>query len=171
MAEAGRAAALITSPVQNLLVADKQHIGLFVTGRVPIRRAGDGSAPVSGDGTYDWTGWASGDQLPHYVDPASGRLVNANERIAPPDFPVFLGRDWFGDWRAKRIQQMLNQPGRLHRGGLRAHAADVRSTFAEQVLPALLTVKPSTRRAARPARHWRCCETGTARWRWTCRSR
>ena len=42
VAQAGKAAALITSPVQNLLVADRQHIGLFVTGRVPIRRAGDG---------------------------------------------------------------------------------------------------------------------------------
>src|ERR1700733_14557523 len=35
---AGKAAALITSPVQNLLVADRQHIALYVTGRVPIRR-------------------------------------------------------------------------------------------------------------------------------------
>src|ERR1700722_7868828 len=40
--EAGKAAPLISFPVQNLLVADKDKIGLFVTGRVPIRRAGDG---------------------------------------------------------------------------------------------------------------------------------
>ena len=46
--EAGKAAPLITSPVQNLMVADRTKIGLFVTGRVPIRRAGDGWAPVPG---------------------------------------------------------------------------------------------------------------------------
>ena len=141
--EAGKAAALITSPVQNLLVADKQHIGLFVTGRVPIRRAGDGAAPAPGDGSHDWIGWASGDQLPHYVAPDSGRLVNANERIAPPDFPVFLGRDWFGDWRAKRIRQLLAATDRHTPEDFARMQADVTSSFAQQVLPALLAVKPN----------------------------
>ena len=72
----------------------------------PPRRRRVGAGP--GDGSHDWIGWASGDQLPHYVSPASGRLVNTNERIAPPDFPVFLGRDWFGDWRARRVRQLLD---------------------------------------------------------------
>ena len=43
VAAAGKAAALITSPVQNLMVADASTIGLFVTGRIPIRRLGDGA--------------------------------------------------------------------------------------------------------------------------------
>ena len=132
----------ITSPVQNLLVADAQTIALFVTGRVPIRRAGDGAAPVSGDGAHDWVGWASGDQLPHYVSPASGRLVNANERIAPPDFPVFLGRDWFGDWRARRVRQLLDDNDHLTPTDFAKMQVDVVSTFAQRVLPALLAVPP-----------------------------
>jgi len=91
-----------------MTVADRSGIALFVTGRVPIRRAGDGSTPVAGaDGAHDWIGWASGAQLPNYIAPASGRLVNANERVAPADFPVFLGHDWFGDWRARRIRELL----------------------------------------------------------------
>ena len=143
VAEAGKAAALVTSPVQNLLVADRQQIGLFVTGRVPIRRAGDGAEPAPGDGSHDWVGWASGDQLPHHVDPASGRLINANERIAPPDFPVFLGRDWFGDWRARRIRQMLAATDRHTAADFARMQVDVRSSFAQQVLPALLAVTPS----------------------------
>ena len=60
------------------------------------------------DGAHDWIGYASGDQLPHIVSPPSGRLVNANERVAGPDFPVFMGKDWFGEWRARRINQMLD---------------------------------------------------------------
>jgi len=140
--DAGKAAAEITSPVQNLLVADAHTIALYVTGRVPIRRAGDGAAPVSGDGAYDWTGWASGDQLPHYVSPPSGRLVNTNERIAPPDFPVFLGRDWFGDWRARRVRQLLDGNNHLTPADFAKMQVDVVSTFAQQVLPALLAVPP-----------------------------
>jgi penicillin amidase len=138
--EAGKAAAMISSPVQNLLAAGKDSIGLFVTGRVPIRRAGDGAAPVPGDGSHDWVGWASGDQLPHEVAPASGRLVNANERIAPPDFPVFLGRDWFGDWRARRIREMLEGSDRHTAEGFARMQIDISSSFARQVLPALLGV-------------------------------
>ena len=140
--QAGAAAALISSPVQNLTVADRQRIALYVTGRVPIRRAGDGAAPVEGaDGAHDWIGWASGAELPHIVAPASGRLVNANERIAPPDFPVFLGRDWFGDWRARRIRELLATGDRHTPADFARMQTDVQSTFARQILPALRTVK------------------------------
>jgi penicillin amidase len=110
IAQAGAAAALITSPVQNMMVADPARIALFVTGRVPVRKEGDGSRPADGaSGAGDWTGFAAGDALPHIVAPASGRLVNANDRVAPPDFPVFLGRDWFDDTRAQRIRQRLGE--------------------------------------------------------------
>ena len=78
---AGKAAPLISSPVQNLMVADKEKIVLFVTGLIPIRREGDGWAPVpgaaaaaaenaAGDDPYGWTGFASGEALPHVVAPA-----------------------------------------------------------------------------------------------------
>ncbi|HSU04903.1 MAG TPA: penicillin acylase family protein [Acetobacteraceae bacterium] len=142
--EAGKAAAMISSPVQNLLVADAKSIGLYVTGRVPIRKSGNGEMPVSGaDGAFDWVGWASGEQLPHYVAPASGRLVNANERIAPPEFPVFLGRDWFGDWRARRIRELLGRSDRHTAADFARMQMDVKSLFAEQVLPTLLSIAPA----------------------------
>ena len=147
---AGKAAAMITAPVQNLLVADRERIALYVTGRVPIRRAGDGSAPVPGDGSHDWIGWASGDQLPHIVAPASGRLVNANDRIAPADFPVFLGRDWFGDWRASRIRELLGRSDRHTAADFARMQVDVHSPFARQILPTLLAV-PVTEDTARRA--------------------
>jgi penicillin amidase len=155
--DAGKAAAMITSPVQNLLVADKQQIALYVTGRVPIRRAGDGASPVPGDGSRDWIGWASGDQLPHYVNPPNGRLVNANERVAPPDFPVFLGRDWFGNWRATRIRAMLERSDKLTAADFARMQTDVRSDFARQILPTLLSVPltdDTARRAQALLRDW-----------------
>jgi penicillin amidase len=151
MAAAGKAAALISSPVQNLLVADREGIALFVTGRVPIRRAGDGSAPVPGDGSHDWIGWASGDQLPHIVAPRSGRLVNANDRIAPPDFPTFLGRDWFADWRSRRIRELLDRSDQHTVDDFARMQIDVRSSFARQILPVLLAMPPPEADAARRA--------------------
>ncbi len=142
--EAGRAAAVISSPVQNLLVADARTIGLFVTGRIPIRKTGEGSAPVPGDGSHDWVGWASGEQLPHSVSPTSGRIVNANEPVWPPDFPVFMGRDTFGAWRADRIRSMLQQSDRHTPADFAAMQTDVVDPFAVQMLPRLLSVPGST---------------------------
>ena len=155
------AAPEITSPNQNLLVADATRIGLAMTGRVPIRRAprgdtpggdasgGDtpgGDTPVDGaSGKFDWVGFASGTALPRVVAPASGRLVNANERVAAADFPVFLGRDWYGDWRARRIRAMLAEGGKSSLGEFTAMQLDVTSAYAAQVLPALRLARPRTR--------------------------
>ncbi|MSO91041.1 MAG: penicillin acylase family protein [Acetobacteraceae bacterium] len=150
MEEAGTASARISGLVQNLLVADRTRIGLFVTGRVPIRRAGDGSWPVDGtNSTHDWIGWATGAQLPRYIDPPSGVLVNANDRIAPDDFPVFLGRDWFGDFRARRIRTMLEtpHPKRLGKHDLDSFTRmqlDTTSTLAQQILPVLRAIPAPT---------------------------
>ncbi len=158
VAEAGKAATEITAPIQNMMVADRTTIGLFVTGRIPIRRAGDGSAPVEGaDGAHDWIGWASGDQLPHDVAPASGHLVNANERVAPLDFPVFLGRDWFGDWRARRIRELLAAMPRATLVDFARMQLDVVSPLARDLLPVLLAVHSDDPHAAAALgllRHW-----------------
>ncbi len=136
---AGRAAALITSPVQNLLVADRSRIALFTTGRVPVRRGGDGSFPADGaSGTADWVGEASGGALPTIVAPASGHLLNGNERTAPPDFPVFMGRDWPGSWRADRIRALLDAAPRHDVAGFTRMQVDTTSAFAQAVLPLLL---------------------------------
>jgi penicillin amidase len=142
--EAGAAAAAIASPVQNLLVADRQRIALFVSGRVPIRRTGDGSRPQPGaDGAHDWLGFASGEELPHVVAPASGRLVNANERIGPAESGVFLSRDWYGDFRARRIRALLAASDKLTAADFSHMQTDVLSTFAQDVLPRLRSVRPT----------------------------
>ncbi len=146
--QAGRAAALISAPVQNLLVAGQTNIGLFVTGRVPIRAKGDGTMPVDGaSGAYDWTGWAAGMQLPHAIDPPSGRLVNANNRVAPADFPVFLGRHWFADWRARRIRDLLARRRRATLAEFVRMQTDTTSLFARHLLPSLRAVPPPPGRA------------------------
>ena len=144
LSEAAQAAPRITAPVQNLLVADHDGIGLFTTGRVPLRKSGDGALPVQGaDGQHDWIGFASGDALPHEANPASGRLVNANERTAGPEFPVFMGADWFGDWRARRIRALLDTRSTHSVASFVAMQADVTSAFAQAMLPRLLQTEPS----------------------------
>lgn len=143
VAEAGAAAARITSPVQNMLVVDHETIGFYVTGRVPIRKSGDGAFAARGDdGSGEWVGWAQGDVLPHDVAPASGRLVNANERVAPPDFPINLGHDWFSDTRARRIRQMLDATPKPSAADFAAMQVDDLDLVAVALLPKLRPIAP-----------------------------
>jgi penicillin amidase len=144
--QAGLAAARSIAPVQNLLVADRSRIALFTTGVVPVRRTGDGSFPQDGaDGTHDWVGSASGDRLPHVMAPASGHLLNGNERTAGDDFPVYMGRDWPGDWRARRIRSLLGAREKHDVAGFTRMQVDTASAFAAAILPQL-----QARAASRP---------------------
>jgi penicillin amidase len=139
VSDAGLAASEITSPVQNLMTADTAgNIAFYTTGRVPRRRSGDGSWPVDGaDGQHDWTGWATGSALPHSVNPASGELLNANEPAASPSFPVKLGRDTFGDWRAERIRTLLAENDRQTPESFALMQTDIISDYAVRLLPVL----------------------------------
>ena len=138
--EARDAARLISSPAQNLMVADAGGgIAMYLTGRVPNRRGGDGSRPVAGwDGAADWVGFLPFEALPHVENPASNVLANANNRVAPAGHGAFLGRDWYGDWRFRRIGEMLAARPRLDAADFSAMQADTMSLFARDVLPAIL---------------------------------
>lgn len=133
-AEARVAASLITSPPQNMMVADREgHIAMYLTGRTPIRGAGDGSLP----GNTPWTGFIPFDELPHVEDPESGLLVNANNRVSPPEHPAFLSREWYGDWRFRRIHQLLAEPAPRDEDRFAAIQMDAVSLLAREALPVL----------------------------------
>ncbi len=151
-AEAEEAARLIAAPQQNLVIGDTAgRIGMLVPGRVPIRRAGDGSFPVPGwDGSHDWLGFAPYEALPRFVDPPTNRLVNANNRIVPDDFPVLLTRDWWGDFRYRRIVARLDAHGAPHdAASLAAIQLDIVSKAARDLLPLMLRGEPDGGAAAR----------------------
>ncbi|MGG5808156.1 penicillin acylase family protein [Falsiroseomonas sp. CW058] len=151
LAEARAAAARLSSPAQNLVVADADgRIGMYLVGRTPVRASGDGSLPARGwDGAGDWTGFVPFDAMPHVEDPAGGVLATANSRPAPADHPVFLGRDWPGDWRLRRIAELVAARPRHDAAGFVAMQADTVSLLAREVLPTLRAVQPGA--AAAPA--------------------
>jgi penicillin amidase len=145
LAEARAAAARFGSPPQNLLVADAAGgIAMYLVGRTPIRRSGDGTLPARGwDGSQDWLGFVPFEAMPHVENPAGGVLANANSRPAPADHPVFLGRDWPGDWRLRRIGELLAARPRHSAEDFAAMQADTLSLLARESLPVLRAVRPS----------------------------
>lgn len=150
--EAEAAVRNIAAPQQNIVIADRAgRIGMVLPAKVPLRRAGDGSFPVPGwDGSHDWLGFAPYEALPRFVDPPTDRLVNANNRVVPDDFPVLLTRDWWGDFRFRRIVARLDAQGAPHdAASLGAIQMDIVSLAARELLPQMLRGEPAPGLAAR----------------------
>ncbi|MCA3323194.1 MAG: penicillin acylase family protein [Roseomonas sp.] len=144
IAEARMAAEDITSPVQNLMLADRAGgIAMFIVGRVPQRRAGDGAMPRPGwDGAAAWDGFLPFEAKPHVENPISGVIVNANNRVAPADHPAFLSRDWYGDWRFRRIGAGLAAQPQHTPVDFAALQMDRFSLFAAEALLAFRALPP-----------------------------
>lgn len=147
------------SPQQNLFYADTSGgIGLIAPARIPIRRSGNGLAPVSGaDGRHDWTGFIPFDDLPRTRNPSAGIIVNANNRLVGPEYPFDITHDWDTSWRAVRIEEMLAAAARHSVDDAAALQMDTLSTAARRLMPLLLAAEPGSERAAaamRMMRNW-----------------
>ncbi|MBR0655851.1 penicillin acylase family protein [Plastoroseomonas arctica] len=142
LADARAAAALITSPPQNMMVAARSgEIAMYLTGRTPLRRSGDGTRPFEGwNPGQGWSGFVPFDAMPHVENPTSGLLANANNRPSPPDHPVFLAASFPGSWRFQRAMALLNARPQHSTADFAAMQVDTLSLFARAMLPALATM-------------------------------
>lgn len=95
---------------QNFVYADvKGNIGWYAAGRIPIRRAGDGSLPYNGaTNEGDWIGSIPFEELPNLYNPPEGLIVTANQRIVGTSYRYQqISRDAAPPWRARRIYDLL----------------------------------------------------------------
>jgi penicillin G amidase len=106
--------------------------------------------------------------MPHVENPGSGVLVNANNRVSPEGHPVHLSREWYGDWRFRRIHERLAAQEVNGPAEFAAIQMDAVSLLARESLPFLNSLPRGTGRWARRRRCWRI---GRARWTRACRNR
>lgn len=128
---------------QNFVYADADgHIGYYGAGRIPIRKNGDGSAPMDGStDDFEWTGLIPFEELPHVFDPPSGIIVTANSRIAGKNYKHFLTHDWSPPFRARRIYDRLTSIGRkLTADDIGAAQADGYSIGGAEFARALISI-------------------------------
>ena len=140
------------SPQQNLLYADRAGtIGFIAPARVPLRAGGDGRFPAKGwSGEQDWVGEIPFDELPQSVDPARGRIVAANNKIVPDDYPYLITADWPSGHRAQRIEDLLDGAGETTLAQHAGWQSDILSLAAERLLPLLIQAvesEPLSKRA------------------------
>lgn len=97
------------TPAQNLVVATADgRIGWTILGPIP-KRVGDhdGRRPHRA-GEYEWDGWLTAEEAPRVVDPESGRIWTANQRVVSDEMFALLGDSGltFGA-RAQQIRDAL----------------------------------------------------------------
>ena len=93
VAEALDVAAAAGIPAQNLVAGDAEgHIGWTLGGRLPERRGRDGQTPtLSTDPEALWPGLRDPSETPRVVDPESGQVWTANNRVAGGDALRLVG--------------------------------------------------------------------------------
>ena len=136
----------VECPGQNFVYADVDGtIGYQCTGRYPLRRAGDGAGPVPGwTDEHEWDGWIAFDELPGAVDPPSGYLVTANNRIHDDAYPHLIGLDFHGPYRARRVAERLEDVARHDVASMALIQSDTVSIPAREALPSLLALEPQS---------------------------
>lgn len=122
-----------TGPPQNVMWASASgSIGWRAAGRLPIRESGDGSLPYDGAAAgTGWKGFIPPAEMPRVVDPPSGFLVTANQRVVGTSYPHVVSTDWASPTRARRIRDLLEEKVRggekLDRAAMEAIQLDVLS--------------------------------------------
>jgi penicillin G amidase len=139
------AAASWRAPVQNMFVADTDgRIALAAAGALPKRKLGDGWQPNPGwNGEYDWDGLVETPDLPRAIDPESGFLMNANNRLAGDEGGPFITRDWDAPFRGLRLQAGLGDAQAQDLGNARTWQLDAVSTFAQAFMRKLEGWEPA----------------------------
>ena len=97
------------APASNLVWADRHgSIGYKLIGRLPLRKGGCPDLPKPGwTGEHEWVGTIPYEELPEAIDPESGLLVTANNRIVGDDYPHHITSEWYDGVRAQRIEDLL----------------------------------------------------------------
>lgn len=126
-------------PAVNYVAADATgSIGWFVAGAIPQRKAGSGVVPERSIGD-PWSGFVANACLPTRVDPASGYVMSANEFNLPDgwDPATPLSYEWYEDFRARRIGDVLSRASNSVVADSIALQNDVRSLAATDLIDCL----------------------------------
>ncbi|HJX28488.1 MAG TPA: penicillin acylase family protein [Thermoanaerobaculia bacterium] len=143
------------APGQNFVAADSTgRIGWTIFGRLPRRVGFDGRLPTSwADGTRRWDGWLPPEETPRVIDPPSGRIWTANNRVVDGDMLARLGNGGFAmGARARQIRDGLMALDKATREDMLKIQLDDRALYMDRWRKVLLGVLTDKAVAGHPQR-------------------
>jgi penicillin amidase len=126
----------------NLVAGDVSgQIGHLVRARVPVRGRDSGWLPMPGwTGAHEWQGFVPHAEMPCVIDPPSGVIVTANNRVVDDGFPHYLSTDCHPPYRAARILELLAERapfGPKDAAGVHADVSSANALLVQRRLAAI----------------------------------
>lgn len=124
------------APAQNFVFAATDGtIAYKANGRIPIRKTGDGQLPVPGDSAdYGWEGYVPFDELPTVVNPESGFIATANNRVIDDSYDYHITDFWAQPYRYERIVEVLEANDQLTAKNMMDLQMDQKNLYAAEFL-------------------------------------
>lgn len=139
--EFGKAARMMACPGSTFVYADADgNIAMWAGMVIPIRKGFDGMRPLPGwDEKYDWKGYVPPEELPYSVNPESGFVAAANNRIAGKNYPYYISSFWAVSDRFLRIVEMIEEgENKIDFEYMVKMQTDVTSLTARRILPSMI---------------------------------
>lgn len=125
-------------PSENMIYADVDgNIGWVAGGLMP-RRRWSGLLPVPGDGSYEWSGFVAGKDLPRAYNPSQGFIATSNNNILPPGYTIPISYEWATRYRVDRVRQVLRQDRKFSMDDFAKLQHDDYSLLAASIVPRLV---------------------------------
>ena len=98
-------------PCNNFVFADVHgDISYLTRGTVPVRSTANAWLPVPGwTGEHEWAGRVPFEEMPRSLNPDTGYIVTANNRIIGDDYPHYIGLFFSTEYRARRVTERLKE--------------------------------------------------------------
>src|SRR5690625_5735991 len=135
------ALALSRSPGQHFAYGDREGtIAIFSAARLPVRDHPPLLFRKGWDPTWDWQDWIPFNELPHVINPESGYVANANNKLHTDDYPHYIGSFWEPPSRITRIETFLSGSETVDVELFQQMQSDTYSVFANELLEFILPV-------------------------------
>jgi len=126
-------------PAQNVVYADEDRIiAMRSNGLYPIRAGGgdEGRFPMDGaSGTHEWVGFVPFDEQPESVNPIEDFVLSANQQPQDDAYPYYVGSSWDPGYRARRINEMLENDTSVTAADLQRMQLDTLDVMAREFVP------------------------------------
>ena len=131
----------IAVPCQSVVYADVAgNIAYWTAGRIPLRGKQSALFPLPGwTSETEWKGFIPFEELPAMMNPASGIIACANQKIADKSYPHYLSMHWEPPSRIQRIRHLLASAEKFSGEDFKQFQQDVVSIHASEVVPNILS--------------------------------
>ena len=128
-------------PGQNFMYADTAgNIAMLSAARLPIRDFNPIHFRKGWDPAYDWKDWIPEDDLPRVINPPSGWIANANNKLHTDSYPYYLATFWEPPSRIQRINDLILQNDRVDADYFKTMQNDTYSQHAKSITELILPV-------------------------------